>query len=141
MSKDAGKVALVAGVTGQDGAYLSEFLLNRGYTVFGTFRRTSSANFWRIASLGIHEHPRLKLVEHDLTDLGASIRLLESTQATEVYNLAEEGGELLKSPIANEIGGLGPATLETLLRTPGLQRRTSADLAQRRTQGEPGFRI
>ena len=61
MHENSGKVALVTGITGQDGAYLAEFLLNRGYTVFGTFRRTSSANFWRIASLGIHEHPELAL--------------------------------------------------------------------------------
>src|SRR6516164_4355663 len=90
MHENSGKVALVTGITGQDGAYLAEFLLNRGYTVFGTFRRTSSANFWRIASIGIHEHPNLHLVEHDLTDVGAGIRLLERTQASEVYNLAAQ---------------------------------------------------
>lgn len=90
MNDDSGKAALVTGITGQDGAYLAQFLLNRGYTVFGTFRRTSSANFWRIASLGIHEHPSLHLVEYDLTDLGAGIRLLERTRASEVYNLAAQ---------------------------------------------------
>jgi len=84
MHDSTGKVALVTGITGQDGAYLSEFLLNRGYTVYGTFRRTSSPNFWRIASLGMREHPKLHLVEHDLTDAGASIRLLERTHAAEV---------------------------------------------------------
>jgi GDPmannose 4,6-dehydratase len=68
MANDAGKVALVTGITVQDGAYLAEFLLNRGYSVFGTFRRTSSVNFWRIASLGVHEHPKLHLVERDLTN-------------------------------------------------------------------------
>jgi GDPmannose 4,6-dehydratase len=56
MPIDAGKIAVITGVTGQDGAYLAEFLLERGYTVYGTFRRTSSVNFWRIASLGIGEH-------------------------------------------------------------------------------------
>src|SRR5664279_95814 len=88
MGNDKGKIALVTVSTGQDGAYLAECLLNRGYTVYGTFRRTSSVNFWRIASLGILEHPQLHLVEHDLTDGGAGFRLLERTQATEVYNLA-----------------------------------------------------
>ena len=61
MHGNAAKVALVTGITGQDGAYLAEFLLNRGFTVFGTFRRTSSVNFWRIASLGIFEHSRMSL--------------------------------------------------------------------------------
>ena len=89
MDEDTGKVALITGITGQDGAYLAEFLLNRGYTVYGTFRRTSSANFWRIASLGIHEHPRLHLVEHDLTDAGAGIRLLERIRARS-YNPAAQ---------------------------------------------------
>jgi GDPmannose 4,6-dehydratase len=90
MDEDAGRVALITGITGQDGAYLAEFLLNRGYTVYGTFRRTSSANFWRITSLGIYEHPRLHLVEHDLTDAGAGIRLLERIRPNEVYNLAAQ---------------------------------------------------
>jgi GDPmannose 4,6-dehydratase len=77
-------VALITGITGQDGAYLTEFLLNRGYAVYGAFRGSSSGNFWRIAALGIHEHPRLHLVEHDLTDAGASLRLLQRAAASEV---------------------------------------------------------
>lgn len=75
------KTALITGITGQDGAYLAELLLAQGYEVFGTYRRTSSVNFWRIQELGIEKHPRLKLVEHDLTDLSASIRLLERSGA------------------------------------------------------------
>lgn len=82
--------ALITGITGQDGAYLAQLLLAKGYIVFGTFRRTSSANFWRIAELGVKEHPNLRLVEYDLTDSGTAIRLLERTQATEVYNLAAQ---------------------------------------------------
>ncbi len=57
------KSAIVTGISGQDGAYLAENLLSRGYTVFGTYRRTSSVNFWRIDELGISSHPNLKLVE------------------------------------------------------------------------------
>lgn len=76
-------VALVTGITGQDGAYLAEFLLDKGYEVFGTFRRASSENFWRIEELGIRDHPQLRLVEHDLTDLSATIRLLERAQPRE----------------------------------------------------------
>jgi GDPmannose 4,6-dehydratase len=82
--------AVVTGITGQDGAYLAELLLEKGYQVHGTFRRSSSVNFWRIEELGIATHPNLHLVEFDLTDLGSSIRLLQTTGATEVYNLAAQ---------------------------------------------------
>ena len=67
--------AIVTGISGQDGAYLAENLLDRGYTVYGTYRRTSSVNFWRIDELGIANDPNLKLVEYDLTDMGSAIRL------------------------------------------------------------------
>ncbi len=103
-------VALVTGVTGQDGAYLAELLLSKGYTVYGTFRRTSSVNFWRIAALGVYGHPDLHLVEHDLTDSGAGIRLLERTQAGEVYNLAAQSfvGLSFDQPVTTaEITGVG----------------------------------
>jgi GDPmannose 4,6-dehydratase len=116
---NTGKVALVTGITGQDGAYLAELLIHRGYTVFGTFRRTSSVNFWRIASLGILEHPSLHLVEHDLTDLGASIRLLERTQASEVYNLAAQSfvGLSFDQPVTTaEITGVGALHLLEAIR-------------------------
>jgi GDPmannose 4,6-dehydratase len=120
MGNDKGKIALVTGITGQDGAYLADFLLNRGYTVYGTFRRTSSVNFWRIASLGILEHPQLHLVEHDLTDSGAGIRLLERTQATEVYNLAAQSfvGLSFEQPVTTaEITGIGALHLPEAIRT------------------------
>lgn len=84
------KVALVTGISGQDGAYLAQLLLDRGYTVYGTFRRTSSVNFWRIEELGIQSHPHLHLVEYDLTDLGASLALIQKTQPDEIYNLAAQ---------------------------------------------------
>ena len=82
--------AVVTGITGQDGAYLSQLLLEKGYTVFGTYRRTSSVNFWRLDELGITAHPNLKLVEYDLTDLSSTIRLLEKAEPQEVYNLAAQ---------------------------------------------------
>lgn len=84
------KTALITGISGQDGAYLARLLLNKGYCVYGTYRRTSSVNFWRIQELGIENHENLHLVEFDLTDLGTCIRLLESSGATEVYNLAAQ---------------------------------------------------
>ena len=113
------KIAVITGITGQDGAYLAELLLNKGYKVFGTYRRTSSVNFWRIEELGIQDDPNLELIEYDLTDLGSSIRLLETTQATEVYNLAAQSfvGVSFDQPIATaEITGLGPVHLLEAIR-------------------------
>ena len=69
--------SVITGVTGQDGAYLAQQLLERGDTVFGAFRRVSSVNFWRLEELGILDHPNLKLIEFDLIDAGACLRLLE----------------------------------------------------------------
>jgi len=105
------KTAIITGITGQDGAYLAEFLLDQGYTVYGTYRRTSSSNFWRINELGIENHPNLKLVEYDLTDLSTSIRLLERSGATEVYNLAAQSfvGVSFEQPVTTaQITAIGP---------------------------------
>jgi GDPmannose 4,6-dehydratase len=63
------KTALITGITGQDGAYLAQYLLEADYKVYGTYRRTSSVNFWRIEELGVFDHQNFILVEHDLTDL------------------------------------------------------------------------
>ncbi len=84
------KTTIITGITGQDGAYLAQLLLDKGYTVYGTYRRTSSVNFWRIDELGIQNHPNLHLVEYDLTDLGASIALVQKVQPDEIYNLAAQ---------------------------------------------------
>ena len=113
------KSAIITGITGQDGAYLAELLLGKGYTVYGTYRRTSSVNFWRIEELGIAKHPNLHLVEYDLTDLSASIRLLQSTGATEVYNLAAQSfvGVSFDQPATTaEITGIGPLNLLEAIR-------------------------
>jgi GDPmannose 4,6-dehydratase len=104
------KTALITGITGQDGAYLAQLLLENGYQVFGTYRRSSSVNFWRIDELGVSGHPNLHLVEYDLTDLGSSIRLLESSGATEVYNLAAQsfvGVSFDQPTTTGKITGLG----------------------------------
>lgn len=84
------KTALITGVTGQDGAYLAQLLLGKGYAVYGTYRRTSSVNFWRMQELGIVDHPQLHLVEYDLTDQGATIALVQKVQPDEIYNLAAQ---------------------------------------------------
>jgi GDPmannose 4,6-dehydratase len=111
--------AIITGITGQDGAYLTELLLQKGYTVYGTFRRTSSVNLWRIEELCISQHPNLHLVEYDLTDLSASVRLLQSTGATEVYNLAAQSfvGVSFAQPITTaEITGIGTVNLLEAIR-------------------------
>jgi GDPmannose 4,6-dehydratase len=111
--------AIITGISGQDGAYLSELLLSKGYKVYGTFRRTSSVNFWRIEELGIQNHPNLHLVEFDLTDLSTCIRLLQSSGATEVYNLAAQSfvGVSFEQPITTaEITGVGAVNLLEAIR-------------------------
>lgn len=104
------KKAIVTGITGQDGAYLAELLLNKGYEVYGTYRRTSSVNFWRMEELGIQNNPNLHLVEYDLTDQANSIRMVMDIQPDEIYNLAAQSfvGVSFDQPLATaHITGLG----------------------------------
>ena len=113
------KKALITGITGQDGAYLAQILLEKGYEVTGTYRRTSSVNFWRIDELGITNHPQLKLVEYDLTDLASSLRLIQACDPDEVYNLAAQSfvGVSFDQPLTTgAITGLGPVHLLEAIR-------------------------
>jgi len=113
------KKAIITGITGQDGAYLAELLLDKGYTVYGTYRRTSSVNFWRIEALGIQAHPQLHLVEYDLTDLGSSIELMQKVQPDEVYNLAAQSfvGVSFDQPNTTaQITGIGALNLLEAIR-------------------------
>jgi GDPmannose 4,6-dehydratase len=111
--------ALITGVTGQDGAYLAELLLEKGYIVFGAYRRTSSVNFWRLDELGVTDHPNLKLVEYDLTDMSSAIRLIEKTRVDEIYNLAAQSfvGVSFDQPITTtEATGLGAVNILEAIR-------------------------
>ena len=113
------KKAIITGITGQDGAYLAKLLLEKGYKVFGTYRRLSSMNIWRIKELGIEQHPNLTLVEYDLTDLGSSIRLIQNCEPDEVYNLAAQSfvGVSFDQPMTTaQITGLGPLNLLEAIR-------------------------
>lgn len=113
------KKTLITGITGQDGAYLAELLLEKGYEVHGTHRRTSTPNFWRIHELGIVNHPNLHLHEYDLTDLGNSLRLLEETEPDEVYNLAAQsfvGTSFGQPETTAQITGLGALRLLEAIR-------------------------
>jgi GDPmannose 4,6-dehydratase len=82
------KRALITGITGQDGSYLAEFLLERGYEVIGMVRRSSTVNFERIAH--IQDHPRLRLAAGDLLDQGSMIAVIAEHRPSEVYNLAAQ---------------------------------------------------
>jgi GDPmannose 4,6-dehydratase len=117
--KEIVKKTIITGITGQDGAYLAQLLLDKGYVVYGAFRRTSCVNFWRIEELGIQEHPNLHLVEYDLTDLGGSISLLQKVQPDEIYNLAAQSfvGVSFEQPSTTaQITGLGALNLLEAIR-------------------------
>jgi len=108
------KTAVITGVTGQDGAYLAKYLLELGYLVYGTFRRSSSQDFWRLKYLGVLGNQNLHLIPHDLTDLGSNIEILKKTNPDEIYNLAAQSfvGASFSQPISTaQITGLGPVNI------------------------------
>ncbi|MGY3795221.1 GDP-mannose 4,6-dehydratase [uncultured Aquimarina sp.] len=114
------KKALITGITGQDAAYLAELLLNKDYVVYGTYRRTSSTNFWRIEELGIDNHPNLHLIEYDLIDLSSAYRIIADVEPDEIYNLAAQSfvGVSFTQPIATaNITGIGAMNLLEAIRT------------------------
>lgn len=102
------KHALITGITGQDGAYLARFLMDKGYKVFGTFRRLSTPNFWRLQYLGIFE--QIELLPVDLLDSFSIIEAIKISKPDEIYNLAAQSfvGASFEQPLASaEITGLG----------------------------------
>jgi GDPmannose 4,6-dehydratase len=113
------KTAIITGITGQDGAYLAQLLLEKNYTVYGTYRRTSSVNFWRMDELGVTTHPNLHLVEYDLTDLGSTLALVQKVQPDEIYNLAAQSfvGVSFDQPTTTaQITGIGALNLLEAIR-------------------------
>ncbi len=113
------KKAIITGITGQDGAYLAELLLSKGYEVYGTYRRSSSMNFWRIEELGIQNNPNLHLLEYDLNDQTSNIRLIDKVQPDEIYNLAAQSfvGVSFDQPISTaQTTGIGALHLLEAIR-------------------------
>jgi GDPmannose 4,6-dehydratase len=113
------KKAVVTGITGQDGAYLAQLLLEEGCLVYGAHRRSSSTNFWRLDALGILKHPKLTLVEFDLTDQASASRLIKSIKPDEVYNLAAQSfvGASFDQPITTaNINAIGVLNLLEAIR-------------------------
>lgn len=104
----SGKSALITGITGQDGAYLSQLLLGKGYEVFGVLARRSTDTLWRLRELGIEAD--VKLLDGDLTDLSSMIRAMQVSKAEEVYNLGAQSfvGSSWQQPILTaQVDGVG----------------------------------
>jgi GDPmannose 4,6-dehydratase len=112
------KRALITGITGQDGAYLARSLLEKGYEVYGAYRRTTGRAFWRLEELGILDS--VKLVPMDLLELTNIMRVIEAIKPHEVYNLAAQSfvGLSFEQPILTvDINALGPLRILETLRT------------------------
>ena len=102
------KRALITGITGQDGAYLAKFLLDKGYEIYGTYRRLSTPNFWRIQYLDIFD--KVNLVPADLVDAGSMVEAVKISNPDEVYNLAAQSfvGTSFEQPVGtSDMTGLG----------------------------------
>ncbi len=125
-----GKVALITGVTGQDGAYLARLLLEKGYTVHGIKRRSSSFNTGRIEDIYQDPHepdPRLVLHYGDLTDATNLIRVVQETQPDEIYNLAAQSHVQVSFETPEytaNADGIGTLRLLEAIRILGLERKT-----------------
>ena len=111
------KKALITGITGQDGAYLAKVLLEKKYKVFGTFRRVSSPNFWRLQNLEIFS--KVHLIPADLLDMGSLIEAVKISDPNEVYNMAAVSyvSTAFEQPVGNaEITGTAVTKLLEAIR-------------------------
>jgi GDPmannose 4,6-dehydratase len=111
------KKAFVTGITGQDGAYLAELLLDKGYKVYGGFRRLSTPNFWRLDELKITD--KVELIEVDLLDAGNLTRVIDEIKPEEVYNLGAQSfvAHSFKNPVlTGNVTGIGVTNLLEAIR-------------------------
>src|SRR6187401_85779 len=121
------KTALITGITGQDGSYLAEFLLGKGYTVYGIIRRSSSFNTGRINHIykDPHEpHPEMRLVYGDLNDGSSLNRIIRTTQPGEIYHLGAQSHVRVSFDVpeyTGEITGLGTVRLLDAIRETGVK--------------------
>ncbi len=112
------KKALITGITGQDGAYLTRLLLDKGYGVIGGFRRSSRLDLWRFRALGIDEH-EIELEPLELLEASNVRRLIEKAEPEEIYNLAAQSfvGTTFEQPLYTmEANALGPLRLLEAIR-------------------------
>ncbi len=118
------RIALITGISGQDGAYLSHLLLAKGYEVHGLCPRRGSDTLWRLRELGVHDHVRM--IDGDVTDLSSLVRALERSRATEVYNLAAQSfvGISWNQPVlTGQVTGLGAVNVLEAVRMVNPQAR------------------
>jgi GDPmannose 4,6-dehydratase len=111
------RAALITGVTGQDGAYLAQLLLRKGYAVSGLLPRRSSDTLWRLRELGIERD--VMLIDGDVTDLSAVLRALQASKPREVYNLAAQSfvGTSWNQPLlTTQVSGVGAANVLEAIR-------------------------
>lgn len=130
VSQSASKVALITGISGQDGAYLAEFLLNKGYIVHGIKRRTSRFNTDRIDHLyqGPQEKQRRLILYHgDMTDSSSLLRIIQQVQPDEIYNLAAQSHAAVsfeEPEYTANSDALGPLRILETIRRLGLEKKT-----------------
>jgi GDPmannose 4,6-dehydratase len=120
------KTAFIAGVTGQDGAYLTKNLLGKGYRVIGGHRRSGTADMTGLKFLGVAKHPNLELVEHDVADLQSSIRVIQKHRPSEIYNLAAQSfisASFDQPNTTAQVTGIGPVNLLEAIRMTDLSIR------------------
>src|SRR5450432_3949127 len=111
------KSALITGVTGQDGAYLSRFLLDKGYQVFGIVARRGTDTSWRLHELGVAD--LVTVIHGDLTDMASLCRAVETAQPDEVYNLAAQsfvGTSWAQPQVTAQVNGVGVVNMLEALR-------------------------
>jgi len=111
------KRALITGITGQDGPYLAKLLLDKGYKVYGTYRRTSTPNFWRLQQVGIIN--RVTLIPADLADMASLLEAVTISDPHEIYNLAAQSfvGSSFDQPLlTTEIDGSGATKFLEIIR-------------------------
>lgn len=127
--EDRGKIALITGITGQDGSYLAEFLLEKGYEVHGIIRRSSSFNTGRIEKLYQDRHSkgvRMTLHYGDLSDAANLVHIVNTVKPTELYNLAAQSHVQVSFEMPEYTGnvdGLGTLRLLDAIRTCGLEKK------------------
>ena len=111
------KVAFITGITGQDGAYLAEFLLSKNYQVLGADRRTSGPSLWRLEKLGIANE--IEIVDCDLLEFSNLERIFKKYKISEIYNLAAQSfvASSFNTPIyTSKVNSLGVLSLLELIR-------------------------
>jgi len=111
------KIALITGISGQDGAYLAKLLLDKNYTVIGADRRSSRDNKWRLKKLGIEN--KITFEDFELSEITQIIRLFDKYKITEVYNLAAQSfvGSSFVNPIStSDVTGLGVLRILEVIR-------------------------